>query len=112
MFQTKFVEKIKTHFIFNNFFLESRAFYEVMWKNIVQPVRPQMTIWRMRVACWIPKATNMNSEYVIRIAFPLQLWLHEPANILRYTYIAFLGGPKFQHLYVAARQSWLACEIS
>jgi len=20
--------------------------------------RPQMTIWRMRIACWIPKTTN------------------------------------------------------
>jgi hypothetical protein len=24
-----------------------------------------MTIWRMRIACWIPKATNTHSEYVI-----------------------------------------------
>ena len=24
-----------------------------------------MTIWRMRIACWIPKATNIHSEYVI-----------------------------------------------
>ena len=23
-----------------------------------------MTIWRMRIACWIPKATNTHSEYV------------------------------------------------
>jgi len=29
-----------------------------MWKNILEPVRPQMTTWRMRVAYWIPKATN------------------------------------------------------
>jgi len=33
-----------------------------------------MTIWRMRVACWITKATNTHSEYVILIAFPLQQW--------------------------------------
>jgi hypothetical protein len=45
--------------MFNNFFFsENRAFREIMWKNIVQPDRPQMTIWRMRNACWIPKATN------------------------------------------------------
>ena len=24
-----------------------------------------MAIWRMRIACWIPKATNTHSEYVI-----------------------------------------------
>jgi hypothetical protein len=28
-----------------------------------------MTIWRMRFACWITKATNTHSEYVILIAF-------------------------------------------
>jgi hypothetical protein len=42
-----------------------------MWKNIVQPESP-LTIWRLRIACWIPKATNTLSEYVILIDFPLQ----------------------------------------
>jgi len=58
MFQTKVVEKIKTHFMFNNFFPENRAVYEIMWKNTVEPSRSQMTIWRMRIACWIHKATD------------------------------------------------------
>jgi len=40
-------------------------FYEIMWKNMVQPDRPQMSIWRMRIECWIPKATNIHWEYVI-----------------------------------------------
>jgi len=31
----------------------------------------------MRTACWIPKATNTLSQYVIFIAFPLEQWLHE-----------------------------------
>jgi hypothetical protein len=31
--------------------------------------RPEMKIWRMRIACWIPKATNTNSPYVIFIDF-------------------------------------------
>ena len=30
---------------------------------------------RNRTACWIPKATNLHSEYVILIAFPLQQWM-------------------------------------
>ena len=30
---------------------ENRAIYEVMWENMVQPDRPQMTVWRMRIAC-------------------------------------------------------------
>jgi len=46
-----------------------------------------MTIWRMRIACRIPKATNAHSEYVIFIAFLLQQWLHVRASMLCYTYI-------------------------
>jgi len=42
------------------------------WKNIVERDKPQMTIWRMRIACWIPKATNTQSQYVILTAFPLR----------------------------------------
>jgi len=59
-------------------------------KNVVERGRPQMTIWRMRVESWIPKAINIHSEYVTLVAFPLQQWLHERASILRYTYVARL----------------------
>jgi hypothetical protein len=59
----------------------------MIWKNIVEPDRPQMKIWRMRIACWVPKATNTNLEYVLLIALSLQQWLHERASMLRYTYI-------------------------
>jgi len=59
-------------------------------KNIVERGRPQMTIWRMRNVCCVPKATNTHSEYVIILAFPLQQWLHERASMLRYTYSACL----------------------
>jgi len=52
MLRKKFVEKTKTHFVFNNFFFsENRAVFEIMWKSIVDPGRPQMATWRMRVAC-------------------------------------------------------------
>jgi hypothetical protein len=47
------------------FFFENRAVYAIRWKNNVQPDRPQMTIRRMRIACWIPNATNTHQEYVI-----------------------------------------------
>ena len=53
-----------------------------MWKNVVKLDRPQMTIWHMHIACWIPKATNTHSEYVILIAFPLQQWLDDRASAL------------------------------
>jgi hypothetical protein len=59
-----------------------------MWKYTVEPNRPQMTIWCMRLGCWIPKATNTISEYVIIYVFPLKEWLHDRAWMLRSTYIA------------------------
>ena len=72
------------------FFLENGAVYEIMWKNIVERGRTQMTVWRTRIACRVPKATNTHSQYIILIAFPLQHWLHKRASLLRYTYIACL----------------------
>ena len=52
-----------------------------MRKNTVEPVRPQMAKWRIRIACCIPKATDAHSEYVILIAFLLQQWLQECASM-------------------------------
>jgi len=44
IFQINLVQKIKiVHFQYN-FFPENRAVYDVMWKNIVDRVRPQMTV--------------------------------------------------------------------
>jgi len=49
-----------------------------------------MTIWRMSIACWTPKAANTH-KYVTLTAFALQHSLHERASVLRYTYIACLA---------------------
>ena len=46
-----------THFVFTNFIF-NRVFYEIRWKSTVEQGRPQMTMWRMRIECWIPKAKN------------------------------------------------------
>ena len=86
MFQTKLYGK-SNHTFYVKFFSENRAHSEIKWTNNVQPYRPQMTVWRMHIACWIPNATNTHSEAVI-IAFPLQKWLQERSSMLRYTYIA------------------------
>jgi hypothetical protein len=45
--------------------------------------RVRMTIWRIGTTCWIPKATDTHSEYVILVAFPPQQWLHDRAPMLR-----------------------------
>jgi len=56
-----------------------------------KPGRPQMTMWRMRFACWISKATNIHSKYVILAAFPLRQRLNERASMWCYTHIACLS---------------------
>jgi len=61
-----------------------------MWKKVVEWSRPQIIIWHTHIACWIPKATDTHSEYVILIAFPLQQWLQGCSSVLRYTYPACL----------------------
>ena len=83
-------ENQNTHFMFNNFFPENRAVYEIMLKNTAQPERPHMRLRRMRIACWIPKATNTRSQYVELIAFPLQPWLYKRGSMLRHTYTVCL----------------------
>jgi hypothetical protein len=79
-------------FVYSVTLFENRTVYEIMWKNIAESDRSQMTIWCMRMACCIPKATDTHSEYVTLIAFSLQQRLHEPASVLRYTrtYVACL----------------------
>ena len=57
MFQITIVQKIKTQFMISKFFSETRAVYEKMSKDMVEPERPQ-TIRRMSVACWISKAAR------------------------------------------------------
>jgi len=40
------------------FSLENRAAYQIKCKTTVERGSPQMTILRMCIACWVPKATN------------------------------------------------------
>jgi hypothetical protein len=37
-------ENENTRFMFNKSFSENRAVYEIMWKNMVEPDKTQMTI--------------------------------------------------------------------
>ena len=90
MFQTTAAEEIKTHILRSIIFFFKSCRLRVMWKNIVDADRPQMT-WRMRMAGCIPKAADTISEYVKLIVFPLQQWLHESALLIPYTYIARLA---------------------
>jgi hypothetical protein len=72
-------ENQNAHFMLNNF-LKNCAVYEITWKNIVEWGTPQI-IWRMYIACWIPKGTNAQAECVILVAFPLRQWLHKCTSL-------------------------------
>jgi hypothetical protein len=64
MFQINVVEKIRTHILYSAiFFAENRAIYETMLKNEVVPegATNDVTTWRIRVACWINKATRTHT---------------------------------------------------
>ena len=59
-------------------------------ENTAEPRRPQRTIWRMRFAYWIPKATKTHLVHVLIIACAQQQSLKESAQVLRYIYLACL----------------------
>jgi hypothetical protein len=65
-------------------------------ENMVEPDRPQLTVWRMPIACWITEAVNTHLQYLILNAFPLQQWLHERASLLNCTYISCLDFIKYK----------------
>ena len=88
--QAEVVDKIKTYSILKTFFRKSCP----SWNNgerygtARQDAYENIT-WRKRVACWITKATETNSEYVILIAFPRQWQLFVNTSMLCYTYTVF-----------------------
>ena len=89
MLQTKVVETIETHILCSvTFFLKSCR----LWDNVEECGRAGQvtggnTIWLMRLTCWITKATDTHSEYVILIAFQRQEWLRERSSLLCCTYV-------------------------
>ena len=81
-------ENQNTHFYVQYIFFLNRTFYDISWKNMVEPDRRRMRIWRTLILCLIPKDTNTHSEYVTLIPSGLQRCLHERTSILPYMYTA------------------------
>ena len=74
IFQTKVVDKIKTHVLCSMSISPNIVCLWDVEKNMVEPERPQVTLWR-RFGCWISKATRTHTQkYVILIAFPRPEW--------------------------------------
>jgi len=47
----KIFQRNSTRFMFDNIFSENRALYEILWKNMVQSDRPQITIYYGDALC-------------------------------------------------------------
>jgi hypothetical protein len=90
-FETKFVEKMKKHILCLNFFVSQKSCR--VRDNVEKYGRAgeatNGSIQRsMRFACWITKATDTHSEYVIFVASPRQKYLRKGVSMLRCPYIA------------------------
>ena len=85
MFRENVIEKTKTHVLCS---LppppRKSCLYEIILENIVERDRTLMTIWRMRIVYWIPKATDIPWECLILITFPRHEWLRERVSMLRF----------------------------
>ena len=90
MLQTKVVEKLEAHILCSlSFFRKSCR----LWDNVEEYCRagqPQVRVWRMRIACWTPKAATTHTGCVILTALSLQQWLNERAQCYVNTYIVCL----------------------
>jgi hypothetical protein len=94
------INHARTNRMHSETFFEYLAVCGIMWQNIVEPGRLQIKIWRMRIAFWIPNATNTHSKCVILISCQLQEWLHASVCILVYIYIAhFVYSAHRMHLF-------------
>jgi len=61
MFQ-KVVGEIEIRILCSITFLRKSRLYEIMWKNIEEPGKPQVTICRTRIACWITKVIHTHTH--------------------------------------------------
>jgi hypothetical protein len=86
MFHTIVVEKIKTYILHSINFSPRKSCR--LWGKVWQYVTARQATddnitWRMRIACWLSKATDTHTEYEI-----LYLWLlhgkHTYANVPQY----------------------------
>jgi len=72
-----------THFKFSNFFWKlSRLWDKVEKYSRDKKAKVDKMVYPF--ACWIIKATNTHSKYIILIVFPWQQWLHKHGSILSY----------------------------
>jgi hypothetical protein len=93
MFHTKVAKQIKTHILCSIIYPPTSKIVPLVTKCrqiMYRRRRPRTTTWRVRIACWITKATNTISKYVILIVFPRRQLLYTRVSLLRNTYTVVL----------------------
>ena len=76
VFQTELVAKIRAHILCSITFFQKLCWF---WGNVEKYGRARQATYDniiqcMRFACWITRATDTHSEYVILLAFVHQQW--------------------------------------
>jgi hypothetical protein len=70
--------KSKHTFYVPQCFSKNLAVSEIMTKNMLEPERPQMSIWRL-VACWISRTTRAQERTRDRASIPTHTYTHAHA---------------------------------
>jgi hypothetical protein len=92
MFQKKLYRKSQ-HFMSSNFFIFRKSCClrdNVEKYNTAAKARDDNIMQCMCFACWITKATNTHSEYVMIFTSLRQQWFRKSASTLSYTYLSCL----------------------
>jgi hypothetical protein len=104
MFRAEAVEKIQTHFTFNNFF-PRKPF--LLCDNVEKYGQTRQATYnltrRTPFVCWIAKNIDTHSEYVILLGFTRQHWLREGAwafDTLPVLISEIIVGPKYFNIVV------------
>jgi hypothetical protein len=82
---------------------ENYAVNELMWKDIVAPVGPQMKIWRKRIACLMSRATNTHLDLCNFFGSSVRTMVARTRLSVTLNHIACLVITEMMSVYCAAR---------
>ena len=77
MYKVKVVDEIKVQILCPVTFSENRGIYEITSRNVEEPKRQHLVIWR-KVTCWINKATRAQAHARSRAHAPTHT--HPPTH--------------------------------
>ena len=130
MFYTKVVEKMKTHILRSVTFIRKS---HRLWKNVEKyggdwGASNNVTIWRIRVACWLSKATCTYAHAHARApgyrharthrpvsntyCFSTATIIRERASFIRYAYVACLVEQWFSNRHRPLRTTTCTTQFS